>query len=313
MFISTGATGGYGGGDVPNDYDPLGWNGPRDFTKEMYKPDSSSSCIDTSLKFTVSASFPTDESGVLNHIEMELSQWNSVDEKCSISFTVGESSYLYMNEVSLALSEGMTPIVSYWKGDMLWMDGIGADGLGPCDPYDTPNCENGHFELSNFNIYDQTPLIKNISNHTEPGDLNIYHSGGGKPSEQVLLIATLQISAVILSILLVTLLIFRPSLISKSCLHIRQRYSSVPLEGSMRHDVELSPLHNPKVLNFDDLIPERPKTSNLSSAGTPVHNEDKINEESNEKHKNNNNKKSSRILSRNIQPKAEPEGFMRFI
>lgn len=42
-------------------------------------------------------------------------------------------------ELTRALAEGMTPVVSYWKSpDMLWLDGPGI-GAGPCQQ-DTTQC-----------------------------------------------------------------------------------------------------------------------------------------------------------------------------
>lgn len=114
----SGTGGGFGGGD--------GWNGPRDFTSEQYSPGGS--CIDTSKPFQVSASFPVDALGTLQAMEVSLSQNGS---PCSLAVRV--NSYDNMAELSQALAAGMTPVVSYWSTDsMLWMDGAGTDGKGPC-------------------------------------------------------------------------------------------------------------------------------------------------------------------------------------
>jgi len=46
-------------------------------------------------------------------------------------------------ELTASLSAGMTPTFSYWcSDDMLWMDGAGQDGLGPCPnaPEDGSKC-----------------------------------------------------------------------------------------------------------------------------------------------------------------------------
>merc|ERR1719379_2070342 len=46
-----------------------------------------------------------------------------------------------MDELSTALMEGMTPVISYWSSDdMLWLDGKGADHLGPCAKDDASAC-----------------------------------------------------------------------------------------------------------------------------------------------------------------------------
>jgi len=114
---------GYGGGDT--------WNGHRDFTMEDYGPNSF--CINTSKPFQVEVGFPVDHRRRLRAMTTVISQG-----RCQLSISVGPRGYPYggrdgMAELSEALREGMTPIISYWSHDqMLWMDGKGADGLGPC-------------------------------------------------------------------------------------------------------------------------------------------------------------------------------------
>jgi len=116
---------GYGGGS--------NWNGHRDWTKEEYGPHSR--CIDTTKPFQVAVSFPVDGGGQLRAMTTRLTQPGS---PCDLSITVGAGGYHYggrngIAELSEALQTGMTPIISYWSSsDMLWMDGPGADGLGPC-------------------------------------------------------------------------------------------------------------------------------------------------------------------------------------
>jgi hypothetical protein len=115
---SAGLGGGFGGGDS--------WNGPRDFTSEQYGPGGR--CIDTSRPFDVMVSFPVDETGSLKRMQVNLTQ---TGKNCPL--TINLDDYHSMAEISLALAEGMTPVISYWKsGDMLWMDGKGDDGQGPC-------------------------------------------------------------------------------------------------------------------------------------------------------------------------------------
>jgi hypothetical protein len=109
---------GYGGGD--------GWDGPRDFDATQYGPNGQ--CVNTQEPFQVEVSFPVDASGSLQAMVVKLTQKG---RSCPISVSL--DSYKGMSELSTALSAGMTPIVSYWKSNnMLWMDGAGADGKGPC-------------------------------------------------------------------------------------------------------------------------------------------------------------------------------------
>jgi len=127
-----GAGAGYGGGGDE-------WNGPRDFTSEQYGPGGNT--IDTTMPFQVSVSFPTDSSGQLSAMNMKLEQ----DGK-SLEFGVDEYTYNGQSgftELTASLSAGMTPTFSYWcSDDMLWMDGAGQDGLGPCPnaPEDGSKC-----------------------------------------------------------------------------------------------------------------------------------------------------------------------------
>lgn len=116
---------GYGGGDT--------WNGPRDFTGEQFGPGGS--CVDTLKPFQVTTSFPVGADGMLIAMEVELTQ---VGKDCPLKMRVAD--YKGMVELTMALWEGMTPVVSYWSSkNMLWMDGQGEDGLGPCQN-DTAVC-----------------------------------------------------------------------------------------------------------------------------------------------------------------------------
>mmetsp|Transcript_105525 Transcript_105525/g.328932 ORF Transcript_105525/g.328932 Transcript_105525/m.328932 type:complete len:325 (-) Transcript_105525:74-1048(-) len=116
---------GYGGGS--------NWNGHRDWTMEEYGPHSM--CIETTKPFQVAVSFPVDHSGRLTAMTTELSQ---AGKPCRLFVSVGHTGYWYggqdgISELTGALRAGMTPIISYWSSaNMLWMDGRGADGRGPC-------------------------------------------------------------------------------------------------------------------------------------------------------------------------------------
>ena len=125
-----GAVVGYGGGGDE-------WSGPRDFTSKEYGPTGST--INSQQPFDVRVSFPTDDSGTLSAIDFELSQ-----EGRTLPFSItgydweGASGF---KELTAALSAGMTPVVSYWcSDDMLWMDGVGNDGLGPCSTDEPAKC-----------------------------------------------------------------------------------------------------------------------------------------------------------------------------
>jgi hypothetical protein len=133
----SGIGGGYGGGDS--------WDGPRDWGSAEFG--QGSRCVDTTKPFEVSAAFPVDEQGTLAAMEVSLSQ---AGKSCPL--TVRLSSYEGMAELSEALREGMTPIVSYWSAnDMLWMDGKGQDGQGPCGADDMDACGES-VVFSNFSI-----------------------------------------------------------------------------------------------------------------------------------------------------------------
>jgi len=120
----SGVGAGYGGGGE-------NWNGPRSWTSSEYGPDGK--CIDTTKPFDVAVSFPVDDQGSLTAMNVTLSQQG---HSCPLSMHI--SKYIGMEELSDALSAGMTPVISYWSSDdMLWLDGRGVDGRGPCD-HDTP-------------------------------------------------------------------------------------------------------------------------------------------------------------------------------
>jgi len=115
----TGLGKGYGGGGA-------GWSGPRDWSGLDYGPGAR--CIDTNLPFQVSAYFPVDDGGTSTGMEITLTQHG---KDCPLWMRIGD--YPGMADLDTALAAGMTPIVSYWKSDdMMWMDGKGSDGKGPC-------------------------------------------------------------------------------------------------------------------------------------------------------------------------------------
>jgi len=114
---SGGLGGGYGGGAT--------WNGPRDFSAAQYGPHST--CIDTLQPVDVQVEFPM-AAGQLQAMVVTL---NQKGRNCPLKINL--ANYPRMGEISAALAAGMTPVISYWKSaDMLWMDGKGADGQGPC-------------------------------------------------------------------------------------------------------------------------------------------------------------------------------------
>jgi len=121
---SLGTARGYGGS--------LGEPPRRDWTNEEYGPGSR--CIDTTKPFQVGISFPVNAQGSLAAMEVQLTQEG---KSCPLQARIDQ--YLLkggrdgLAELTVALKAGMTPIISYWSSkDMLWMDGLGADGRGPC-------------------------------------------------------------------------------------------------------------------------------------------------------------------------------------
>jgi len=97
------------------------------------------SCIDTNKPFQVEASFPMNATtGTIRSMEVKLSQ---AGKKCHHS-KVSVAGYWGNAELTTALQQGMTPIISYWGvgENMMWMDGPGSDGGGPCDWDDPGRC-----------------------------------------------------------------------------------------------------------------------------------------------------------------------------
>lgn len=101
----------------------------------QYGPNAS--CIDTRLPFSVTASFPVNEGGMLKAVEVTLSQQG---KPCSLTSRLDQyaphaASRDGLAELTEALAAGMTPIISYWGmgQDLSWMDGKGPTGQGPCD------------------------------------------------------------------------------------------------------------------------------------------------------------------------------------
>mmetsp|Transcript_50037 Transcript_50037/g.126112 ORF Transcript_50037/g.126112 Transcript_50037/m.126112 type:complete len:445 (+) Transcript_50037:99-1433(+) len=120
--------------------DPLGAGsgyGSRrhDWNASVYGPGAR--CIDTSKPFDVTVAFPTDASGQLSAMEVTLMQAGST---CPLALRI--QGYGGMSELTEVLQQGVTPIISYWGvGEtMLWMDGRGEDGKGPCEKEAAETC-----------------------------------------------------------------------------------------------------------------------------------------------------------------------------
>jgi hypothetical protein len=115
---------GYGGGSEKP--------GRRHWSDAEYGPQAK--CIDTTWPFRVSVSFKEKFAGMLDRIEVTLSQEDRHD--CTLKESITE--YNFKKESGLAefsriLEKGVTPMLSYSGGeDMTWLDGVGADGKGPC-------------------------------------------------------------------------------------------------------------------------------------------------------------------------------------
>lgn len=125
-----GAASGFGGGGD-------GWDGPRNWTADDYGVGGK--CIDTAKAFQVVASFPVDASGNLVAMQVTLSQRG---RPCDLHARVGGYTR-GVKELTTALSDGMTPIVSYWAdNEMTWLDGVGEDGRGSCAQDSVRNCAN---------------------------------------------------------------------------------------------------------------------------------------------------------------------------
>jgi len=140
-----GAGGGFGGGKSQ----PM----RRDWTAEEYGPGSS--CIDTSKPFQVAASFHVaSEKEELEALVVRLSQV-AAGRSCSVSSHT--SAYEIwgrrpMTELTEALQAGMTPVISYWSSnDMLWLDGLGSDGRGPCVVDNATYCAE-HVRFYDFSV-----------------------------------------------------------------------------------------------------------------------------------------------------------------
>lgn len=117
---------GYGGGESS-------WSGPRDWSSGQYGPNGQ--CVDTNHPFEVKISFPIDGQGTLTSMQVVLSQEG---KPCTLSTSV--AGYQGNVQLTAALKAGMTPVMSYWKSaNMLWLDGRGSDGQGPCAT-DTQHC-----------------------------------------------------------------------------------------------------------------------------------------------------------------------------
>merc|ERR1719468_1493264 len=81
---------------------------------------------------------------------MEITLSQVARSNCELKLAI--DNYREMPELSKALAAGMTPIVSYWNSaDMLWMDGKGSDGQGPC-ARDRPDECGKRTKFSNFSV-----------------------------------------------------------------------------------------------------------------------------------------------------------------
>jgi len=118
-----------------------------DFNGEQYGPGGK--CVNTGAPYNVSVSFPTNAEGKLAAMEVKLSQGGECDIVYSMDKYPADPNF---EKLTTALSEGMTPVLSYWKADdMLWLDGPGLGG-GPCQE-DTVQC-NAAPQFYGFSVED---------------------------------------------------------------------------------------------------------------------------------------------------------------
>eukprot|EP00421_Protoceratium_reticulatum_P017130 CAMPEP_0168397882 /NCGR_PEP_ID=MMETSP0228-20121227/21294_1 /TAXON_ID=133427 /ORGANISM="Protoceratium reticulatum, Strain CCCM 535 (=CCMP 1889)" /LENGTH=518 /DNA_ID=CAMNT_0008411371 /DNA_START=59 /DNA_END=1611 /DNA_ORIENTATION=+ len=114
---------GYVGGDAGK--------GHHDWTSSQYAPGGK--CIDTSAPFEVAVSFPVDSRGELTGLEVSLSQSG---RSCPLAARLREYRFRGRDglaKISELLRAGVTPVVSYHgSSELLWLDGLGSDGRGPC-------------------------------------------------------------------------------------------------------------------------------------------------------------------------------------
>jgi len=139
---------GGGGGDL--------LKGRRDWSSSQYGPGAK--CVDTTWPFKVAVAFHTSGDGELDHVEVRLSQEN---KPCDLTARLdedllgGSSDLARLSEVLLG---GVTPVVSYESSTALdWLDGIGADGQGPCAE-DSPEACAASVRFFNFAITNGTAL-----------------------------------------------------------------------------------------------------------------------------------------------------------
>jgi len=124
----------------------------RDWNSSQYGPGAK--CIDTTWPFRVAVSFLANDEGTLETVKLTLSQ-----AKSSCELTAQIDMYILgtrdgLSELSKAMEDGVTPVVSYWNDDsLLWMDGLGRDGSGPC-VVDAPAACPRSMMLSNFAVED---------------------------------------------------------------------------------------------------------------------------------------------------------------
>jgi hypothetical protein len=147
---------------------PMGYGGSedspvtRDWTSTEYSPGGK--CIDTTKPFSVAVSFPTDDQGNLLAFEVELSQ---TGKPCTVKSRITEYHWGWppprkdgWSEFTKALQMGMTPVMSYWRSpQMLWMDGLGEDGRGPCVRDNPSQCPD-HVRFYNFSLEEYRVPLK---------------------------------------------------------------------------------------------------------------------------------------------------------
>lgn len=122
----------------------------RHFLADQYGPGAR--CVDTRKPFDVEVAFPVDGAGGLAAMEVTLSQPGGACQIFAAQRDYSMDARMPLQELTSALQAGMTPTISYWSSkDMLWMDGLGADGRGPCVK-DNPDMCSDTVRFYNFSI-----------------------------------------------------------------------------------------------------------------------------------------------------------------